>query len=93
MGTGLPSLTSGKKKSSGKGLKDNYVAGQAHTDRTPNSEADLSATLQKLAEQTRHTVENIDAPPMGADDMESFVKEFEALGGSQVLFRSPFCLR
>lgn len=75
-------MASGKKKSSGKGSKDKHVASQAAQSDT--SEANLSTTLQKLAEQTRHTVENIDAPPMGADDMESFVKQFEALGGSQV---------
>lgn len=88
LGTGLPSLTSGKKKSSGKGSKDKYVAGQAaHVNRGFDTEANLSATLERLAEQTRHTVESIDAPPVGADDMESFVKQFEALGGSQVLFK------
>ncbi|KAG0570280.1 hypothetical protein M758_6G144800 [Ceratodon purpureus] len=87
LGTGLPSLASGKKKSSGKGSKDKNVAGKvADTNRGSNSQASLSATLERLAEQTRHTVESIDAPSVGestADDMESFVKQFEALGGSQ----------
>lgn len=90
MGTGLPSLTSGKKKSNGEGSKDKNVAGNVfHADRGPNSEASLSATLERLAEQTRHTVESIDAPSVGentADDMESFVKQFEALGRNQVRF-------
>lgn len=88
LGTGLPSLTSGKKKSGGKGSKDKYAAGQAApANRGLDTEANLSATLERLAEQTRHTVESIDTPSVGADDMESFVKQFEALGGSQVLFK------
>lgn len=90
LGTGLPSLTSGRKKSATKGSKDKYVAGQAtHSNRGPTPETNLSATLERLAEQTRHTVESIDAPSVGettADDMENFVKQFEGLGGSQVLF-------
>jgi len=88
LGTGLPSLTSGKKKANGKGSKDKYVTGQAApVNRGLDTEANLSATLERLAEQTRHTVESIDAPSVGTDDMESFVKQFEALGGSQVLFK------
>ena len=91
MGTSLPSLTSGRQKSSGKGSKDKNVAGKAahYSNRGPNSQASLSATLERLAEQTRYTVESIDALSVGentANDMESFVKQFEALGGSQVYF-------
>ena len=93
LGTALPSLTSGKKKSISKGSKDKHVASQAAlTNRDLNPEANLSATLQRLAEQTRQTVESIDAPAGGenitTEDMESFVKQFEALGGSQVLFQT-----
>lgn len=80
LGTGLPSLSSGKKKAGGKGSKDKHVSGVSAQSKP---ETTLSATLQKLAEQTRNTVENIDAAPAEADDMESFVKQFEALGGSQ----------
>jgi peroxin-19 len=96
LGTGLPSLTSGKKKSTSKSSKDKHVAGQAaHSGRGLNPEANLSATLERLAEQTRHTVESIDAPSVGdgtAEDMEIFVKQFEALGGSQVLLQTSSCL-
>lgn len=83
LGSSLPSLTSGKKKS-GKVSKTKNAPGQGS--RTVKPEANLSATLERLAEQTRHTVESIDAPPMGeniGDDMESFAKQFEALSGSQ----------
>lgn len=88
LGSSLPSLTSGKKKS-GKVSKTKNAPGQGS--RTVKPEANLSATLERLAEQTRHTVESIDAPPMGeniGDDMESFAKQFEALSGSQVLFEN-----
>lgn len=54
----------------------------------PPPEGPLSATLEKLAQQTRETVGNIDAVDedslMGDELVENLMKQFEDLGGSPV---------
>jgi hypothetical protein len=95
LGGGLPALLPRKKKSSGSkpasSSKGIAISKNALPIKTSQSvpEANLSATLDRLAEQTRQTVESITADPEaenpGDDDMmENLVKEFEELSGSQV---------
>ncbi|CAM6036407.1 unnamed protein product [Sphagnum compactum] len=94
LGGGLPALLPRKKKSSGSkppsSSKGIAILKNASPIKTSQSvpEANLSATLDRLAEQTRQTVESITADPEaenpGDDDMmENLVKQFEELSGSQ----------
>lgn len=82
----------GKKKSTGKAVNSSKsISVASHVVPTKSgspSENSLSATLERLAEQTRQTVGNIDAAPesnIAGDEMENLVRQFEELGGSQVL--------
>jgi len=95
LGGGLPALLPRKKKSSGSkpasSSKGIAISKNPLPIKTSQSvpEANLSATLDRLAEQTRQTVESITADPEaenpGDDDMmENLVKQFEELSGSQV---------
>ncbi|KAL3680741.1 hypothetical protein R1sor_023697 [Riccia sorocarpa] len=90
LGLGLPALVPAKKKSGGN--KSSTSSGASGTDSGSSrdrsgAQRPLSATLDMLQQQTRETMGNIDIADkediMGEELVESLMKQFEDLGGSQ----------
>ncbi|KAJ7568140.1 hypothetical protein O6H91_01G020500 [Diphasiastrum complanatum] len=93
LGLGLPTLSPGKKKSGSTKSRSSTSNQPAASTSRPTvvdpSNSSMAATLEKLAAQTRQTVESMEASPSDEDAMgnqlvENLVKQFEDLGGSQV---------
>ncbi|KAJ7568141.1 hypothetical protein O6H91_01G020500 [Diphasiastrum complanatum] len=92
LGLGLPTLSPGKKKSGSTKSRSSTSNQPAASTSRPTvvdpSNSSMAATLEKLAAQTRQTVESMEASPSDEDAMgnqlvENLVKQFEDLGGSQ----------
>eukprot|EP00249_Psilotum_nudum_P012641 c23895_g2_i1 orf=259-1089(+) len=90
LGFGLPSLSATKRKTGlakGKGLVNSRDASSRSGTAAFTNDSHLSETLEKLAEQTNKSLEGLDAAgdndALGEKLVESLVKEFEELGGSQ----------